>query len=209
MSNQNRNYLLFIVSDFNKNPFLKDIPIQFRPIITSKYFKYNYGDYGMICNFETDLPFDELREFAHLVLEGLVEQFFIIEHTDNMASYMPDNLKLNLFDLNSDNKNYDTNEILSDNKGKDEGFKIMEFFLKENENTFFDSSDFIKLIFNDNEDDEDDDDEYDSIINKARIRQKTKDIQPSLDELLDKIKEKGIKSLTTYENQILEQYARN
>jgi hypothetical protein len=207
MNKQNRKYLLFIFSDFRENgSFLKDIPLQFIPISTSKYFKYNFGDYGMVCNFETDLPFDEIRDFTQMVLEGLVDQFFIIEHSDNMAAYMPDNLKLNLFDLDSDNRKYNTPDNMSDKQGEDEGFKIMELFLKKGEDGSIDPSDFINFIFSGDEDDEDDED---PIIYKARMRQKAKDARPSLDQLLEKIKEKGIKSLTKYENQLLEEYARN
>jgi len=206
MDKQNRKYLLFIFSDFKENgSFLKDIPLQFIPISTSKYFKYNFGDYGMVCNFETDLPFDEVREFTQMVLEGLVDQFFIIEHSDNMAAHMPDNLKLNLFDLNSDNRKYDTPDNMSDKQGEDEGFKIMEFFLSKKEDGSVDPSDLINFIFSGDEEDEDED----SIIHKARMKQKAKDARPSLDQLLEKIKEKGIKSLTKYENQLLEEYARN
>lgn len=191
-------------SDFKENKaFLKDIPLQFIPIITSKYFKYNFGDYGMVCNFETDLPFDEVREYTQIVLENIVEQYFIIEHPDNMGIHMPNNLKLNLFDLETDNKNYDTDDNMSEKPNEHTDFSIEDFFLNGGLN---------RIDFRDMSNMEDDffidEDEDDPIIFKLRMKQKAKDARPSLDQLLDKIKETGIKSLTKYENQLLDEYAK-
>ena len=54
-------YILFIFSEFKKgSTILKDIPLQLSPISSSKYLKYNYTDSTVVCNFESNLPFEDL-----------------------------------------------------------------------------------------------------------------------------------------------------
>jgi hypothetical protein len=202
MRENNRAYLLFIYSTLDENsPVLRDIPLQLSPISSAPYIKYNYGDAGLICNFETDLPFYELREFVSLTLDGLVEQYFLIEHSDNMSVHMSNYLKLNLFDLNSENKNYDNGDNVSDKQGEDELYNIMDYFLgksmEEIDNNYLNS-----LIF-------DEDDDEDPLIRKLKLNNDSKFVKPSLDFLLEKINEKGMKSLTKYEKQLLNEYAEN
>ena len=207
MSENNKNYLLFILSDTEgDNKFIKDIPIQLMPVTTSKYLKFNHSNFGMVCNFQTDLPFDELKEFIMVTLDGIVEQFFLMEHPDNMAVHMPNNLKLNLFDLTKDNDDYSETDNMSDKQGEEEIFKIQDYFLNRDVTPIIDPQELINFIMN-NEDDEDVDE--DPLIVKLKMRRKAAEDRPSLDMLLEKIKEKGIESLTKYENQLLNEYARN
>ena len=127
MKEKRVSYLLFIYSTLGEDsPVLRDIPLQLSPISSAPYIKYNYGDSGLICNFETDLPFPELREFVSVTLEGLVDQYFLIEHSDNMSVHIDNSLKLNLFDLNSENKKYGNGDNVSDKQGEDELYKIMD-----------------------------------------------------------------------------------
>jgi hypothetical protein len=180
---------------------LRDIPLQLSPISSAPYIKYNYGDSGLICNFETDLPFPELREFVSVTLEGLVDQYFLIEHSDNMSVHMDNYLKLNLFDLNSENKKYGNGDNVSDKQGEDELYKIMDYFLSESMKEI-DNNDLYSLTFDEDEDE-------DPLIRKLKLKKDPKFMKPSLDSLLEKIKEKGIKSLTKYEKQLLNEYAGN
>lgn len=204
MKEKRVSYLLFIYSTLGEgSSVLRDIPLQLSPISSASYIKYNYGDSGLICNFETDLPFPELREFVSETLEGLVDQYFLIEHSDNMSVHMNNSLKLNLFDLNSENKNYDNGDNVSDKQGKDELYKIMDYFLSESMKEI-DNNDLYSLTF-----DEDGDEDEDPLIRKLKLKKDPKFMKPSLDSLLEKIKEKGIKSLTKYEKQLLNEYAGN
>ena len=202
MKEKRVSYLLFIYSTLGESsPVLRDIPLQLSPISSAPYIKYNYGDSGLICNFETDLPFPELREFVSVTLEGLVDQYFLIEHSDNMSVNMDNYLKLNLFDLNSENKKYGNGDNVSDKQGEDELYKIMDYFLSESMKEI-DNNDLYSLTFDEDEDE-------DPLIRKLKLKKDPKFMKPSLDSLLEKIKEKGIKSLTKYEKQLLNEYAGN
>jgi len=198
MKEKTRQYLLFIYSTLSEDsPVLRDIPLQLAPISSSPYIKFNYGNSGLICNFETDLPFPELREFVAVTLEGLIDQYFLIEHSDNMSVYMDNSLKLNLFDLNSDNRKHDN---MSDKQGGDELFKIMDYFLNETMKDI-NPEDMASLIM--------DDEDEDPLITKLKLKKDLRYSKPTLDFLLEKIKEKGMESLTKYEKQLLNEYARN
>lgn len=202
MKEKRVSYLLFIYSTLGEgSPVLRDIPLQLSPISSAPYIKYNYGDSGLICNFETDLPFPELREFVSVTLEGLVDQYFLIEHSDNMSVHMNNSLKLNLFDLNSENKKYGNGDNVSDKQGEDELYKIMDYFLSESMKEI-DNNDLHSITFDEDEDE-------DPLIRKLKLKKDPKFMKPSLDSLLEKIKEKGIKSLTKYEKQLLNEYAGN
>lgn len=200
MKEKRVSYLLFIYSTLGEgSPVLRDIPLQLSPISSAPYIKYNYGNSGLICNFETDLPFPELREFVSVTLEGLADQYFLIEHSDNMSVHMDNSLKLNLFDLNSENKKYGNGDNVSDKQGEDELYKIMDYFLSESMKEI-DNNDLHSITFDEDED---------PLIRKLKLKKDPKFIKPSLDSLLEKIKEKGIKSLTKYEKQLLNEYAGN
>ena len=80
-----------------------------------KYFKYNYNNSNVICNFESKLPFNELREFIDSTITSIVDHWYLIEHSDNMAVHLESSLKLNLFDLNSKNEEPD---IMTDKAGE-------------------------------------------------------------------------------------------
>ena len=190
-------YLLFIFAEFKEgSTILKELPLQLTPVISSKYIKYNHGNSNVICNFESKLPFNDLREFIDSVLGPIVNQWYLIEHTDNMAVHIDSNLKLNLFDLKSENKIHDK---LSDKQGDDELYKVMDYFLTESMKNI-DPKELDQLFMDDRED---------SLIAKLKLKKNNLFSKPTLNSLLEKIKEKGIEKLTKYEKQILDEYARN
>ena len=51
--------------------------------------------------------------------------------------------------------------------------------------------------------------EEDSLINELKLKKNVTFVKPTLDELLEKVKENGVDKLTKYEKQILDEYARN
>ena len=201
MSKKESTYLLFIFTQFEEgSKILREIPLQLIPISSSKYLKFNYGDSNIVCNFESKLPFDELREFIQIALDSIVDQWFLVEHTDNMAVHMDDSLKLNLFDLESENKKHDNTDKMSDKQGEEELYKVMDYFLSEVMKEI-DPNDMTPLFM--------DEDDEDPLITKLKLKKNPKYMKPTLDSLLEKVKEKGMESLTKYEKQLLDEYARN
>jgi len=200
MREDKKQYLLFIYSTLSKDSVvLRDIPLQLAPLSSSPYIKYNFVDSSLICNFESTLPFSDLREFISLALDELVDQYFLIEHTNNMSVFMENSRKLNLFDLNSDNQIHDKPEKLSDKPGEEELYNIMDYFL--NASMMQIKPEDMDSLMND--------DDEDPLISKLKLKKDIRLSKPTLDSLLEKIKEKGLGSLTKYEKQLLNEYAEN
>lgn len=201
MREDKKQYLLFIYSTLSKDSVvLRDIPLQLAPLSSSPYIKYNFVDSSLICNFESTLPFSDLREFISLALDELVDQYFLIEHTNNMSVFMENSRKLNLFDLNSDNQIHDKPEKLSDKPGEEELYNIMDYFL---------NASMMQIKPEDMDSLMNDDDDEDPLISKLKLKKDIRLSKPTLDSLLEKIKEKGLGSLTKYEKQLLNEYAEN
>lgn len=199
MKRKSKPYLLFIFAEFKEgSTILQDLPMQLMPVSSSKYFKYNHTKSNLICNFESEFDFADLREFIDSTISAIVNQWYLIEHPNNIATYMDDELKLNLFDLNSENIQPDK---LSRKQGSEEMYMLMDYFLSQSLKEM--NQDEMDELFFKN------DDEEDPLISKLKIKKDNIFSKPTLDSLLEKIKEKGIEKLTKYEKQILDEYARN
>tara|TARA_R110000851_G_scaffold14998_6_gene50128 strand:- start:1418 stop:2014 length:597 start_codon:yes stop_codon:yes gene_type:complete len=198
MQEKSKPYMLFIFSDFEKgSTILKDIPLQLSPVSSSKYLKYNYTDSTVVCNFESNLPFQDLREFIDSTIGLIVEQWYLFEHPDKMAVHIPDTLKLNLFDLETENRKY---EKIENKQDDDEMLKIMDYFLS-NSIKNLNNEEIESFYFNEEEED--------SLMKELKLKKNVTFVKPTLDELLEKVKESGVEKLTKYEKQILDEYARN
>ena len=112
-----------------------------------------------------------------------------------MAVHIDDTLKLNLFDLETENMQY---EKMPNKQDDDEMLKIMDYFL-QNSMKNFDKDEIDNMFYN----------EEDSLINELKLKKNVTFVKPTLDELLEKVKENGVDKLTKYEKQILDEYARN
>ena len=112
-----------------------------------------------------------------------------------MAVHIDDTLKLNLFDLETENMRY---EKMPNKQDDDEMLKIMDYFL-HNSMKNFDKDEIDNMFYN----------EEDSLINELKLKKNVTFVKPTLDELLEKVKESGVDKLTKYEKQILDEYARN
>ena len=191
--NEPYQYLLFIFGDFKgKDKIIELIALQLSAFTDkNSYVKYNYGDYGIVMNFQSHLSFYNLRDHVHIVLEKVAPQYFLFERPKHMYAYMPPELKLNLFDLNEENINIEQ---------KDVNFKdmmnIMDNFLINLTSTLSPenmlSEDDMERMF-------------ENIMNEV---DRQEEVKPTIDDILDKIKDKGIESLTNSEKQILDEYSK-
>ena len=190
-------YLLFIFGDFRgKDKIIELIATQLSAFTDkNSYLKYNYGDYGIVMNFESQFSFLNLRDHTHIILEKVAPQYFLMEHPKNLYAFMPPELKINLFDLNEENH---FTEKEKDNKPNDNTFDNLLFN--------FSSS----LMSDDIMSEEQMDNFFNEIMSKTSYFTYTKEEkQPTVDELLEKIKEKGLNSLTETEKQILDEYSKS
>lgn len=184
MKSQDKRYMLFIFGDFSEmENFIDDISYQLITVVTSQYLKFNYGEFGLVLHFKTDETFLELKDYIDMCLEGQVEQYFLMEATENVDIKMDRKLKkdfLNIDGVKKENKNKKVDvEKLSEEKEKRLG-NIMEFILPLSGENF-----------------------------KFPIKVKRPESpKPTVDQILDKISEKGIESLTKEEKQILDNYGK-
>lgn len=186
-------YLIFIFDDFTNNEKLVDLIALQLSSFTDKdsFVKYNYGKYGIVLNLQSHFSFYEFRDHVHIILENVVSQYFLIEKPKNMYAYMPPELKINLFDL------YDSNNNIEQDDEKFKGkMNIMDNFLY-----YFTSS----LSQNVSLSDEDMEKMFENIMNEVENDVKQ---TPTIDDILEKITDKGISSLTNEEKQILDEYSK-
>jgi hypothetical protein len=187
-------YLLFIFGEFKNNDKLVELIASQLSIFTDEnsYLKYNYGDYGIVLHFQSHFSFYNLRDHVHITLEKIVPQYFLMERPKNFYAFMPPELKLNLFDLYEENHNEEqTNVNFKDMMNIVDNFLInvtssmnQDLFSEENMDKMFEN-----IMF--------------------KMEKEEKKQTPTIDELLDKIKDKGLSSLTDDEKQILDEYSKS
>jgi hypothetical protein len=137
----------------------------------------------MVLHFRTKETFSELKAYIDMCLEDIVEQYFLMEATENVDIKMDRKLKkdfLNIDGVKKENKNKEVDvEKLSEEKKKKLG-DMMEFILPLSGTNF----------------------EFPMEVKRPELP------KPTVDQILDKISEKGIESLTKEEKQILDNYGK-
>ena len=171
-------YILFAFGDYKETePHIKLI-IDCVSQISKKDVRYQYGDAGLIVNFETSLNTDGISKFFEESITKLTAMFFVFPVNDNMILSMDEDIHSHLFgetDKKSDSK-------------------VTNFTINMTDiPTFGDSdmTDSMEKIFS-------------LLFKPLTIPVET----PTLDQLLDKINESGIESLTENEIQLLNEYSK-
>lgn len=194
MSQQTKKYLLFVLFDIGTNlTVYNDITLKLSTSLNNKKVKSLFMDYGWCgYNFETSIPFDDLKGMVKTIIGNTSYQYFLIDYSDNM--FMNPTAPPNFTDIGG----------TPIDKTTPEPNMRMDFNMdnEEDREKFF-------SIFNLNDNEDEDDDESDDLIRKIMLKNKLKKNKPTLDYLLDKIYNKGITSLTEKEKQLLNEYARN
>lgn len=188
---EEKSYLLLVYGNYDGGEkFVKEIVNQFAPVLSSNMMKYTWGENGLVCHFDSNVDFDDLQMFVQDVMGMMCEQYFFMEKPDKMSVHGPQEIIEHLFELENNVDGYVyKNENLEDPNGM-ELDKIMEFFMSIN--------DEVESAIND--DDEDNDIE---LIKKS----KKKKPEPNIDDILDKMIDKGKDSLTKKEKKILDNYS--
>jgi len=126
-------------------------------------------------------------------LEKAVDQYFLMEVPNAMYAFMPPEMKLNLFDLNEENHNFEDKE----NKEKPD-VNILDKFIFNIASS---------LMPEDMLSEEDMDKMFENIM--LKVSNKDPKQKPTIDDILDKIQDNGFDSLTNFEKQILDEYSKN
>jgi hypothetical protein len=180
----NPSYMLFIYGDFiDSENLIQELCAQFLPLVTSPYLKYTYGEFGVVLHFRSDELFSELKEYVDMVLNEITEQYFLMETTENYDIKMPKKLKKDFLNIDGDTKKEETKTgtINVDTVINERREELKNFTFE-----FLMPEDFIPL----------------NQMMNAEI------VYPTVDEILDKISEKGIETLTEKEKEILDNYGK-
>ncbi len=173
--------LIISFTDFN-DKHKNDIIMVVSPLVGSENFSYLYNSGIFFFHFKSEMTKDEIKSYVHDAFYGNKISGIFVSETDNMSVFLPNDDEKWFFDIDNPNSELNLSSVNMTNvKNGTEGFSILEFL----------------------EDDEDEDE--DDIIDIIR-RSKSKIKIPTLDDLLEKIYDQGLETLTEEERQILKTY---
>ena len=179
---QDPSYMLFIFGDFDEQENLAtNLSSQLLTVVSSPFLKFTYGEYGVVFHFRSKEVFSDLKEYVDMGMSEITEQYFLMEVTKNIDIKMPRKLKKDFLNIDGEKKKENrTGEINVETKLKERREELKNFTFE-----FLLPADFNQMVM------------------------KTEpDYLPTVDEILDKISDKGIDSLTEKEKEILDNYGK-
>ena len=180
---QDPSYMLFIFGDFDEQENLAtNLSSQLLTVVSSPFLKFTYGEYGVVFHFRSKEVFSDLKEYIDMGMSEITEQYFLMEVTKNMDIKMPKKLKKDFLNIDGEEKKKETRtgEINVESKLKERREELKNFTFE-----FLMPTDFNQMV-----------------------QKNEPDYLPTVDEILDKISENGIESLTETEKEILDNYGK-
>lgn len=183
-------YLLFVYGNYSEHEFVLKGIAKILGTIACNDVKYQYGDSGGIFHFTTLEKPGKVKKTLGEQLQGFSAMYFLVPFNKNVNFYIGDpKVETHLFSQSKDTDNMsDSNKVeynLEDMQSEMSDID-MEVFMKN-------LSNFIGVDLTQIEVDEE----------QVQIGK-----EKTLDEILDKISECGIESLTETEKQLLDEYAK-
>lgn len=180
---QDPSYMLFIFGDFDEQENLAtNLSSQLLTVVSSPFLKFTYGEYGVVFHFRSKEVFSDLKEYIDMGMSEITEQYFLMEVTKNVDIKMPRKLKKDFLNIDGEEKKKEnkTGEINVESKLKERREELRNFTFE-----FLMPTDFNQMV-----------------------QKNEPDYLPTVDEILDKISEQGINSLTETEKEILDNYGK-
>ena len=181
-------YILFVFTK-NDNPqeFAEQIAEELSVISDVPKVNFYFGPESTVYTISTLDSYLDVKDYVEMILEYENISYFLVPYTDDTLSYgLPYEVSKHLFNDGVNDYMSGKHKICDENENE-----VRTMLMNSIKNDFFlNLSEFM---------DEDDDDDISKIKNKQR--------SPSLDELLEKIKEKGLNSLTEKELIYLNKYS--
>jgi len=178
-------YFLFVYGDYQEHLFVIKNIAKMLNKVSSDDVKYQYGDAGAIFHFKSIYSVEELKNSITPSLKELSAMFFLFKNTDNIT--------YNFQDKEIENHLMNFSDNVSENDNKSDEFKTYSYDVP------LDYLEEFSQILN----------EY---MSNSTYTDTTTEIKTekklSLDELLDKINENGINSLTEIEKKQLYEYSK-
>lgn len=173
-------YILFAFGDYTENQQALTTLTEIVSQISIDEIKYQHGDSGVIVTFGTKLDWEDINDYMKKNIVKLTAMYFVFPVDDDMIYSMDEEIYKHLFG-NTDKLTENQNTYTSDSTG------IPKFLGGLNVHHTRSFDDFFKLF-------------YEEIIQEEP--------QMTLNDLLDKIKEKGIDSLSENQLKQLENYSK-
>lgn len=178
-----KNYFLTIFGNFKEKGVLEEILSMMLPVVDSPRIKFQRMNNCALLHFATEVHQDEIYYFLEGGMNVLYTGFVLTENNDKVMINFPKIVKEHLLDLNSvDEKNE----------------KIIKIDLSQPD---FDETRYKEYEINP--------DDFLNFQSLTEFLESKTFHTPTLDELLDKIKEDGISSLNKDEINLLENYSKN
>jgi hypothetical protein len=185
-------YILFVFAK-NDNPkeFTEQIAEELCVISDTPNLNFYFGPESSVFTISTLDSHQDVKDYVDMILDVGDIMYVLLPYTsDNLSYGLPEKISKHLF-------NDGINDFMSEkpNNSYTEEFEVRKMIqdkIRDNFNLNVDNFDF----------EYDEDDEW-SDIDEIKNKQRT----PSLDELLEKIKEKGLNSLTEKELLQLNKYS--
>jgi hypothetical protein len=181
-----KKYILIVFAKHkDQDLFVRMLSDEILDILGEEEIKYYYGDENIVLTFESPIDFKDIKEFMSLILsEQRIVHFLFPVDLDNIQYYLTQELYDHLFGntpLNRSGTAFKKDSIDEDN------FSIFEENLKDQDKYYNENENLEEMLFF-------------QPIEKEKI--------PTLDEILDKINDKGISSLSISEQTLLKQYSK-
>jgi hypothetical protein len=184
-------YILFVFAK-NDNPkeFTEQIAEELCVISDTPNLNFYFGPESSVFTISTLDSYEDVKDYVDMILGVGEIMYVLLPYTSDKLSYgLPEKISKHLF--NDGISDFMSEKSLGSEPNEFEVRKMIQEQIRDNFNLNIENFDF--------EYDEDEWSDIDEIKNKQR--------RPSLDELLEKIKEKGLNSLTEKELSQLNKYS--
>jgi len=171
-----KKYILISYGEFNNTPKLQYLLDSISEITTTDVLTYKVLDSSIIINFGTNVEFNKLKQYFTFLFERISNFYFLTQHSKNMIISLPENENDSFLNLNVKKLDFNIEKLMDD---------IMT------DNILLSGLESLNESMGDEECDED------VLIKKSLKKEYT------LDDILDKINDKGVSSLTKEENEYL------
>ena len=196
MKPTNFKYILFVFAKSkNQDDFVTEIAEEIAVITKSTNIKFYYGPEASVYTFSTTDTLKDIKEYLDIILSESKSTYFLLPYeTDKLSFSLPDDISSHLF-----------NDKLSDIEKTGLNLESKEW--SESDFKKLDEEMFEKFLNVFSENDEDDDDISKLIKRTKEVKVNDFVSEDQFNEILSKISDKGIASLSERELSLLNKYS--
>lgn len=196
MKKRNKSYILFLYGIWEDDEkFIRDIRDILLLVVDSGFLKFVHGPSSAILSFKSSETFEDISDYLDSSLPKYVTNYIFIPKPRKLTHRFPDGMDKHLFDLDTN-----TNDLVDKQNRKE---IELDFLYEDNKEESIDIpteglEDFMGKF----------DKMFENFIEDVRVIT-TKGKNFDLDDILDKVIEKGVSSLTEDERKFLDNHNKN